>query len=70
MQISWDDVNRTEKTGPHFVTRLAIDVFITGDAIKRWMSDPDGLHTVTSISTTFGKIYGLGAFEPSGKEND
>src|SRR5687767_9278480 len=27
MQISWDEVNRTEKPGLHFVSRLGLDVF-------------------------------------------
>ena len=36
MQISWDDVNRTERTGPYFVARLGIDVFITQYARHRF----------------------------------
>ncbi len=44
MQISWNDVSRTEKAGVHFVARLGIDVFVRERHIE--------------ISTTFGKIYG------------
>jgi hypothetical protein len=67
MQISWDDVNRTETRGLHFVARLGIDVFITDNAIKRWKADPDCHHRVLPIATSFGKIYGLGPCEPSGQ---
>jgi hypothetical protein len=68
MQISWDDVNRTERVGLHFVARLGIDVFITEGAIARWKADPECHHEVISISTTFGKIYGLGSCKPSQKD--
>ena len=51
MQISWNDVSRTEKAGVHFVARLGIDVFVRERHIE--------------ISTTFGKIYPLGAFKPA-----
>jgi hypothetical protein len=65
MQISWDKVNRTERRGPYFIARLGIDVFVTESAIARWKVDPECYHRVIPISTTFGKIYGLGACEPS-----
>jgi hypothetical protein len=65
MQISWDDVNRTERSGLHFVARLRIDVFVTEGAIARWKADPECHHRVVPIATTFGKIYSLGACEPS-----
>jgi hypothetical protein len=65
MQISWDDVNRTKKAGPHFVARLGIDVFVTVNAIRRWKADPDCHHRVVPISTSLGNIYGLGPCEPS-----
>jgi hypothetical protein len=68
MQISWDDVNRTERTGPHLVTKLGFDVFVRERHIENWQADPDGQHRVIEISTTFGKIYTLGAFEPSRKD--
>jgi hypothetical protein len=68
MQISWDDVNRTEQIGLHFVVRLGIDVFVEEYHIENWKADPNGQHKVLEISTTFGKIYGLGTFEPS--QND
>jgi hypothetical protein len=64
MEISWDDVNRTESTGPHFVTRLGIDVFITEGAIARWKVDPECHHKVFHISTSRGNIYSLGSCEP------
>lgn len=64
MQISWDDVNRTQRTGPHFVTRLGIDVFITQRAIQNWRTDPAGCHNIVVISTSLGRNYGLGAFGP------
>jgi hypothetical protein len=65
MQISWDDVNRTEMKGFYFVARLGIDVFVTDRAIVRWKADPNGLHTVDHVSTSLRKIYGTGAFVPS-----
>lgn len=65
MQISWDDVNRTETTGLHFVSRLRIDVFVTEGAIARWKADPACHHTVSVISTSRGGIYSLGPCEPS-----
>ena len=68
MEISWDDVNRTEKIGLHFVVRLGIDVFVEEHHIENWKADPDGEHKVIEISTTSGKIYGLGTFEPSRKD--
>ena len=68
MQISWDDVNRTETRGFHFVGRLGIDVFGTQGAIMRWKADPNGLHMVDHVSTSLGKIYGIGAFVPSGHD--
>ena len=64
MQISWDDVNRTERAGIHWVTRLKVDVFLSPRAIHNWKTDPNGCHHVVVISTTRGRIYGLGAFEP------
>jgi hypothetical protein len=64
MQISWDDVNRTEKPGPHFVARLGLDVFVSEEAIARWKADPECHHRAVSIATTFGKIYSLGPCEP------
>jgi hypothetical protein len=65
MQISWDDVNRTETKGIQFVARLGIDVFVTTGAIRRWKADPDCHHRLVEISTGLGKMYGLGACEPS-----
>jgi hypothetical protein len=65
MQISWDDVNRTQTRGLQFVLRLGIDVFVTEHAIKRWKTDPDCHHRVIPITTSLGKIYGLGPCEPS-----
>jgi hypothetical protein len=64
MEISWDDVNRTERTGPHFVTRLGIDVFVAEGAIARWQVDPACHHKVVHISTSLGKLYSLGPCEP------
>jgi hypothetical protein len=64
MEISWDDVNRTERTGPHFVTRLAIDVFVAEGAIARWQDDPDCRHKAVAIATSRGNIYSLGPCEP------
>jgi len=64
MEISWDDVNQTERTGPHFVTRLGIDVFITEGAIARWQVDPECHHEVFVIATSRGDIYSLGPCEP------
>jgi hypothetical protein len=64
MLISWDDVNRTEKTGLHFVARLGLDVFVTAGAIARWKADPECHHRVVHIPTTLGKMYGLGPCEP------
>jgi len=66
MQISWDDVSRTEKAGVDFVARLGIDVFVRERHIENWMADPNGEHRVIEISMTFGKIYTLGAFRPAG----
>jgi hypothetical protein len=68
MQISWDDVSRTDKTGVHFVARLGIDVLVREWHIENWQADPDGQHRLIEISTTFGKIYALGTFEPCRKE--
>jgi hypothetical protein len=65
MQISWDDVNRTEKVGICFVTRLRIDIFVSQRAIDNWRTDPEGRHSVVVISTSLGNMYGLGVFEPS-----
>jgi hypothetical protein len=65
MQISWDDVNRTQTTGLHFVARLGIDVFITQGAIARWKVDPGCHHEVVTIATSLGKMYSLGPCEPS-----
>jgi hypothetical protein len=64
MQISWDDVNRTEKPGPCFVARLGLDVFVSEEAIARWKSDPECHHRVVPISTSRGKLYTLGPCEP------
>ena len=64
MQISWDDVNRTERVGPHLVAKLGIDVFISQRAIENWKTDPNGCHHVVVISTTRGRIYALGTFGP------
>jgi hypothetical protein len=66
MEISWDDVNRTERTGPHFVTRLGIDVFVTEGAIARWKDDPECHHKVVAIATSRGNMYSLGPCEPRG----
>jgi hypothetical protein len=66
MQISWDDVSRTDKTGVHLVARLGIDVFVRERHIENWKADPDGQHMIIEIPTTFGKIYALGAFKPAG----
>jgi hypothetical protein len=65
MQISWDDVSRTDKIGVHFVPRLGIDVLIREKHIKNWKADPDGQYLITEISMTFGKIYALGTFKPA-----
>ena len=67
MQISLDDVNRTETKGIQFVARLGIDVFVTAGAIRRWKADPDCHHRLVQISTGLGKMYGLGACEPFDK---
>jgi hypothetical protein len=42
-----------------------IDVFVQERHIENWKADPDGQHRIIEISTTLGKIYGLGVFEPS-----
>ncbi len=68
VQVSWDDVNRTERAGPHFVGRLRIDVFVSQRAIENWKTDPAGCHHVIEISTSLGKMYGLGIFEPCQKD--
>jgi hypothetical protein len=65
VQVSWDDVNRTERAGPHLVPGLRIDVFVSQRAIDNWKIDPAGRHNVVEIATSLGKIYGLGIFEPS-----
>jgi hypothetical protein len=67
MQISWNDVNRMERTGPHLVTKLKIDVFVRERHVENWKADPDSQHRVIEISTTFGTLYAIGAFEPSEK---
>ena len=64
MQVSWDDVNCTERPGLYFVARLGIDVFITEGAIVRWKADPACYHEVTPITTSHGKMYSLGPCEP------
>jgi len=64
MQISWDDVNRTEKPGPYFIARLGLDVFVSEGAITRWKADPQCHHRVVWISTARGKLYSLGPCEP------
>ena len=64
MQVSWDDVNRTERVGLHFVARLGIDIFVTEGAIMRWKADPGCHHEVTHISMSYGKMYTLGPCEP------
>jgi hypothetical protein len=64
MQVSWDDVNRTEKPGPYFIARLGLDVFVSEGAITRWKTDPECYHKVVHISTTRGKLYMLGPCEP------
>ena len=64
MQISWDDVNRTQRPGFHFVARLGLDIFVTAGAIERWKVDPECHHQVTHISTGLGNIYSLGPCEP------
>jgi hypothetical protein len=64
MQISWDDVNRTERPGLHFVTRLGLDIFVTQRAIEDWQRDPTGCHHVVEISTGWRKIYSVGTFGP------
>jgi hypothetical protein len=69
MQISWDDVNRTQRIGLHFVARLGIDVFVTQGAITRWKADPECHHEVVDISMSQGKIYGLGPCAPSQKDS-
>ena len=68
MQISWDDVNRTEKLGPYFVARLGLDVFVSEEAITRWKADPQCHHRVVCISTTRGMLYTLGPCEPFQEE--
>ena len=68
VQISWADVNRAERAGPYIVERLRSDVFVQESHIENWKADPDGQRTITAISTTVGKIYGLGAFEASQKD--
>jgi hypothetical protein len=68
VQVSWDDVNRTERAGYHFVGRLRIDVFVSRRAIENWRTDPAGCHNVVEIATGLGKIYGLGFFEPCQKD--
>jgi hypothetical protein len=68
VQVSWDDVNRTERAGPHFVSRLRIDVFVSQRAIDNWRTDPVGCHNVVEITIGFGKIYCLGFFEPCQKD--
>jgi hypothetical protein len=68
MQISWDDVGRTESTGMHWVTRLGIDVFISQRAIDNWRTDPHGCHHVVELSSSGGRNYSLGTFEPCQKE--
>jgi hypothetical protein len=68
MQISWDDVNRTERTGPWFVARLGTDVFVSQRAIENWRVDPAGCHNIVEISTSLGRNYGLGAFGPCRKD--
>jgi hypothetical protein len=42
-----------------------IDVFVQKRHVEIWKADPDGQHRIIEISTTLGKIYGLGVFEPS-----
>ena len=68
MQISWDEVNRTERVGLYFIARLGIYVFITKGAIMRWQADPDCYHEVIYITTSRGKLYSLGPCEPSNKD--
>jgi hypothetical protein len=68
MQISWEDVSRTQRAGIYWVTRLGIDVFISQRAIENWKADPAGCHHIVEISTSFGKNYGLGAFGPCQKD--
>ncbi|KFG70774.1 hypothetical protein JH26_02060 [Microvirga sp. BSC39] len=63
MEISWDDVNRTGKTGIHFVTGLGIEVFVSQRAIENWRSDPEGRHHMVEIATSLRKIYSLGTLE-------
>ncbi len=64
MQISWDEVNRTEQPGPYFVARLGLDVFVSEESITRWKADPGCHHRVVDISTARGKLYSLRPREP------
>ncbi|KLK92648.1 hypothetical protein AA309_13245 [Microvirga vignae] len=59
----WDDVNRTEKMGEHFVERLGINVFVREHEIKNWQEDPRGMHKVIKVSPLSGSTqYSLGSF--------
>jgi hypothetical protein len=63
--ISWDDVNRTEKAGAHFVEGLGY-VTIRRLEIEYWEDDPDGRFSLIPISPINGiKRYAFGSFHSS-----